>query len=178
MRFWVGIVIPPKCYRKIRSVQEKLSKKYDTNRCMESYIGPHITLTHQPEVDYKDIGKLENEVLEISKGMKPFKVRIRGIGKFEYHMVIYARVLRDSGIIRLNRDLSSRLKRYGKIKHRQFKPHATLAFFENSRYQNFKEAFKETKNKGLSFSFRLEKLSVAKARKNGRLKVYKTLKLQ
>lgn len=176
MRFWVGIVIPPKRYRKIRGIQEKLSKKYDTFRCIESKIGPHITLTHQPKVGYKDIKKMEKEVLEISRDIKPFYVRIGGIGKFNENRVIYARVLKDSEIIILNKKLSSKLRKYGKVNHRQFTPHATLAFFEKSS-KNFKEASEEMKKKGLSFNFKLETLSIAKAKTNGRMKVYKTFQL-
>jgi 2'-5' RNA ligase len=172
MRFWVGIVIPPKRYSKIRGIQEKLSKKYDTFRCIDSRIGPHITLTHQPEVGYEDIRKMEEEVLEISRGIKPFNVRISGVEKFNGNRVIYAKVLKDAGIILLNKKLSSKLRKYGKVKHRQFTPHATLAFFENSS-KNFRKASKELKNKRLSFSFKLEALSIAKAKANGRLKVYK-----
>jgi 2'-5' RNA ligase len=176
MKFWVGILIPKKEYRKIRDVQEKLSKKYDTFRCMESNFGPHITLTYQPKVDYRYIRKMEKDVLEIFKGTKPFNLRFGGFGKLDKNRVICAMVLKDSEIITLNKKLSSRLKKYGKVMHRQFKPHVALAIFENSG-KIFREAFKETESKKMSFSFRLEGLSIAKGNANGRMKIYKTLTL-
>jgi 2'-5' RNA ligase len=176
MRFAVDIIIPPGAYRKIRDIQRELSKKYDIHRCMESRLGPHITLTHQPKVDCRDIKKMEGHVSNICGSIRPFNIRVRGIASFDKAKVVYATVLPDKEILYLNRELSSKLRRYGKVMHRQFKPHITLAFFDN--IETFRHAQRQTKGRKLSFSFRLEKLSVAKARANGRLKVYKEFKLE
>jgi 2'-5' RNA ligase len=177
MLFWVGIRLPAEVEGKIRSVQKALSKKYNTCRCVSSQIGPHVTVTFQPNVDSKDIKSIEKAVTEVLNETAPMTVKVSGVGKFDSDRVIYARVLKTKGIMNLNKNLKAKLSKFGNVMYDDFNPHVSLARKDISP-EAFNAAFSEMRGKKLSFSFRAERISIGKSRADGRIRVYRTIPMK
>ena len=178
MRVWVGVVLPKKISNEVLKIQKEIAKKYKTHHSLESNIGPHFTITHQENVNERNLNKIEKIVEEISKKTRPFKINIKGICRFNKNRVIYARVLKPNELNSLNKNLSYRLGKFGKIRLlRLFTPHITLVYKDITN-ENFKKVFKKFKNKEISYEFELNKLYIGKAKSKERIKVFKSFKLK
>jgi 2'-5' RNA ligase len=178
MRFWVGVILPKKISKGMLKIQKKIAKKYKTYHSLESKIGPHFTITYQENVNERNLKKIEKVVNEISKEIKSFKVEIKGIRRFYKLRVICAKVLKSKELNSLSKKLSYRLSKFEKIRRlRPFTPHITLADKDITK-ENFKEAFKEFKNKKIFYEFELNKIYIGKATTGGRIKVFKSFKLK
>ena len=176
MRFWVGIIPPKKISIKLYRAQKEIAKKYKTYHGLESRIGPHITITYQENVDKKDLKDVENAVHEVSKRTEPFKVIIKGVGRFYRLRVIYLKVAKSKELKNLSNELSKRITRFSKIRRlRIFTPHVTLADMDITK-ENFREAFKELGNKDFSYTFVVDRLFIGKS-ETARIKVYKSFKV-
>ena len=177
MRFWVGIILPKKIYNEILKTQKKIAEKYETYHGLESSIGPHFTLTYQENIDEKDLKKIENIVHEISKEIKPFKVKIVDFRRFYKNRVIYARVIKSKKLNILHKKLSYKLSKFGKIRLlRGFTPHITIAYKDIIK-ENYRLAFKEFKRKKIYYEFELKRIYIGKSKPTERTKVYKNFKL-
>lgn len=178
MRAWVGVVLPKKISNDLFKIQKKISEKYKTYHSLESKIGLHFTITHQENVNEKSLKEIEKIVNEISKETRPFKIEIKGIRRFYKNRVIYAKVIKSKELNDLNKKLSYRLSKFGKIRLlRLFTPHITLAYKDITK-ENFKEAFKEFRNKKISYGFQLNKIYIGKAKPAERIRVSKSFKLK
>jgi len=178
MRVWIGVMPPKRIFNEILEIEKEIAKKYKTYKSLESKIGPHFTITFQENVDKKDFKKIEKIVNEISKKTKPFKVKIKGIARFCKYKIIYLKVFKSRELNDLNKKLSNRLRRFGKIRRfRSFTPHITIVYMDITK-ENFKKAFKEFKNKKFSYEFNANKLYLGKAQPTKRTKVFKSFKLK
>jgi 2'-5' RNA ligase len=176
MRFWVGIIPPKKISKELYRTQKEIAKKYKTCHSLESRIGPHITITYQENVDKKDLKGIEKIVHEVSKKTEPFKIIIKGVGRFYRLSVIYFKVAKSKELKNLSNELSKRITRFSKIRRlRIFTPHITLADTDITK-ENFREAFKELGNKDFSYTFIVDRLFIGKS-ENERIKVYKSFKV-
>jgi len=178
MRVGVGIKPPKKIFNEILKIEKIIAKKYNTHHSLESRIGPHITLTFQPTINKKDFKKIEKNVNEISKKTKPFKIKIKGIARFYKTRTIYMKVLKSRQLNNLYKKLSNNLKQFGKIRiFRPFTSHMTIAYVDITK-ENFKKAFKELKNKKISYEFNVNKIYLAKSKPTERLRIVKSFELK
>ena len=178
MRVWVGVVLPKKIFNEVLKIQKEIAKKYKTYYSLGSNLGPHFTITHQENVNERNLKKIEKIVEEISEKTRPFKINIKGIRRFYKNRVIYAKVIKSKELNGLHKKLSYRLVKFGKIRLlRLFTPHITLAYKDITK-ENYRAAFKEFKNKEISYEFELNKIHIGKARPEGRIKVFKSFKLK
>jgi len=178
LKVWIGIVLPKKIFNEIFKIEKSIAKKYNTYHKLKGKIGPHITITHQENVNEKDFNKIEKIVSEISKKTKPFKIKIKGIRRFHKPIVIYMNVLKSRKLNKLNKELSNNLKKFGKIRlYRKYTSHITIANKDITK-ENFKKAFKELKNKKLSYEFNVNKLYLGKSKPTERMRVFKSFELK
>jgi 2'-5' RNA ligase len=178
MRFWVGVILPKKISNEMLKIQKKISEKYETHHDLESKIGPHFTIIYQENVNEKDFKKIEKVVKEISKKTEPFKAEIKGIRRFYKNRVIYAKVAKSKELNNLHKKLSYKLRKFGKIRLlRLFTPHITLAYKDITK-ENYREAFKEFRNKKIFYVFELNRIYIGKAKSSQRIKLFKSFKLK
>ena len=178
MRFWVGIVLPGEIFGEVQRVQSEISKKYKTYHCLKGGIGPHFTLTFQPDVDDKNIVKMESVIEKISGETKPFEVEIKGVGRFYNTSTIYIKVIKSREIKKLQEKLALGQRKFGKIRLlRTFKPHVTITFNDISR-KDLNNAFKELKTRNFDYTFKADKIYLAKSEPDERTKVYRTFNLK
>jgi len=178
MRVWVGIVLPNKISKEILKIQKKIAKKYKTHHSLESNLGPHFTITHQENVNERNLKKIEKIVHEISQTIKPFKVKINSFQRFYKNRVIYAKVAKSKELDNLHKKLSYRLSKFGKVRLlRKYTPHISLAYKDITK-ENYRAAFKEFKNKKIFYEFELNKIYIGKARTGERIKVFKSFELK
>ena len=178
MRVSVGILPPKKIFNKILKIEKEIAEKYKTYSNLRTKLGPHITITYQPNVNRKDFKKVERFVNGISKKTKSFKIKIKGVDIFPKNRVIYLKVLKSKELDKLFKELSNNLKQFGKIRsHEMFTPHITLVKKDVTK-ENFKKSFKEFKNKGFSYGFNIDNLYLGKAKPTERIRVVKSFKLK
>jgi len=178
MRFWVGIVLPNKTCKKLFRIEKEISEKYKTYYSLKSRIGLHLTLTYQGNIKEGNLEKIEKAVNEISETTKSFEVEIKGIRRFCKNRFIYAKIIKSKELNDLYKKLFCRLSEFGKIRPlRIFKPHITLAYKDITE-ENFNEAFKEFKDKKISYEFKVNKLYLAKSNPEERLKLFKSFNLK
>ena len=178
MRFWVGIIIPKKISKELFKLEKEISEKYKTFYNLNSKIGPHVTITFQGNVDGKDLNEIEATVKEISRKVRPFKIKITGVKKFNKNNVIYAGVLKTRELKNLKKIFSYELKSFGGIRNiRSFTPHITLAFKDITK-ENFRRAFRELRHRKISFEFKATRLYTGKAGPRDRIKVSKKFRLK
>jgi len=180
MRFWVGIVIPNKTYKKLFKLEKEISKKYKTYYSLNSKLGLHITITYQGNVDEKDLKEIEAIVKKISRNVRPFKINIMDVDvkKFNKNNVIYARVLKTRYLENLKKMFSCGLKRFGIIRDtRSFTPHITLACKDITK-ENFRRAFRELRHRKISLEFKATKFYTGKAGPKERMRASKKFRLK
>ncbi len=178
MKVWTGIIPPKKIYNEILKIEKEIAKKYKTYYNLESKIGPHITITFQENVKNKDFEEIKKVVDKISKNTKPFSVEVDGVARFYKNKAIYLKVLKSKKLNDLYKELSSGFKVYGKIRtFRPFTPHITLAYKDLTK-ENFRDIFKELKNKNLFYEFNVDELHLGKAETIERIRVVKSFKLK
>jgi 2'-5' RNA ligase len=179
MRFWTGVVLPNVIFGEVQRIQSEISKKYKTYHCIREGIGPHFTLTFQPDVDEKKIAKMESIIEKISSKTKPFDVEIRGVGRFYNTNTVYLRVIKSRSIKKIQERLALGQRNFGKIRLLRpiFTLHVSIARNDISR-EDLNSAFKELKTRNLNYKFNIEKIYLAKSEPGERTKVYKTIKLK
>lgn len=178
MKVWVGIVVSKKTFNEIFKIEKSIAEKYKTYYNFKGKIGPHITITHQENINKKDFNQIEKIVSEISKKTKPFKIKIKCVRRFYKPIVIYMNVLKSTKLNKLNKELSNNLRKFGKVRrYRKYTPHVTIANKDITK-ENFKKAFKELKNKKLSYEFNVNKLYLGKSKPTERMRVFKSFKLK
>lgn len=156
-------IIPPEPFRQEAwDLKEYMRDKYRSKASLNS--PPHITL-YPPFKLQKEEKALIKDLEETAAKIDPFRVELKDYGAFPPR-VIFIDVEEQPLLHKLQETISKRVDDYakeegGKKEERPYHPHMTLAFRDLEKAY-FKEAWKEFKERELSYSWQVKEFTLLK----------------
>lgn len=154
-------IIPPEPFRQEAwELKEYMRDKYRSKASLNS--PPHITL-YPPFKLEKEEKALIKDLEQQAAKIDPFRVQLKNYAAFPPR-VIFIDVEEQPALHKLQEAISKCLDDYvkeegGKKEDRPYHPHVTLAFRDLSK-PYFKEAWKEFKERELSYSWQVERFTL------------------
>jgi 2'-5' RNA ligase len=157
---------PSKVKEEIFEFTKDISKKYKVYRDLNSYKGPHITITEIAGAKQNFENVVAN-IKRISADISPFSLKTNGVGYFMKankngtpNFVIYLKVRKTKPLIELKRRIERIYTNIQISKYGPFVPHITLTHGDLDR-KNFYRTLKEYRNLDFVRAFKVDKLMVS-----------------
>ena len=161
-RYFIAVVLPQDIRKEIHNFKKVMAERHDAYHAFKS--PAHITL-HMPfKWESTKEGVLDQALIQMTEGMRPFEVVLQDFGIFEPRVIFVdvaeskaLRGLRDQVLL----EMRKRHVYNGEYKNLGFKPHITIAF-RDLRKVNFHEAWETFKDQKYERTFSVSGITLLK----------------
>lgn len=136
-RVFIAIDLNDEIHREIQNIQNHLQKAdVDTKWIKKKNI--HLTLKFLGDITVDQITAIQDELVRITKDIKPFFIKTEKIGLFpshQYPRIIWLGIKNEPAILNLASKIDQCLKNYtAHDDQRDFKPHMTIGRIKSNRH--------------------------------------------
>ena len=161
-RYFIAVVLPQDIREEVHNFKKRMAEKHHAYQAFKS--PAHITL-HMPfKWESTKRSELDQALVQITEGIRPFEVVLQDFGVFEPRMIFVdvaenkcLRELRGKALL----EMRKRNVYNGDYKNLGFQPHVTIAF-RDLRKAKFYEAWETFKNQKYQRSFSVSGITLLK----------------